>query len=208
MSADSTYHERDLLRRISKGDAASFTELFNKYSVKLAPYVSRLLNSDLWAEEIVQDVFLKLWAVRETLAEVENPQAYIYRMAANRTRDFLRHRSVEVKIQYWVALKTLQGSRNFTEEQFNLRISERLFREAVSHLPPQRLTAFRLRHEEGLGYDEIAKKMNISKNTVRKQLVSAMESIRAYLIDNKGAIAIFLGVCLHPFKDIFNGDGL
>ncbi len=186
LKEDFTYRDRLLFKRISRGDAQAFTDFFESYSVKLVIYVSKLLQADSWAEEIIQDVFLKLWSIRETIGEIEYPAAFIYRMTANRAKDFLRHREREIRLQQYLMRYFNNPSVNDTEAQFDYRVGEQLLREAIERLPKQRAMVFKMRHEQGLGYDEIARQLDISRHTVRNLLNLAMQNIRTWLLEQGG----------------------
>lgn len=202
ISTGSLSHERDLLKKISMDDEAAFEELFNAYSVRLAPYAEKLLNSAFWAEEIVQDVFLKIWAGRRELTKVENPSAYIYRMAANKASDFLKKKSLEIKLQYHIIRWAANEKKNFTEQLTDYHFSEKIFAEAVNHLPAQQAQAYRLRHDEDLGYDEISDRLHISKNTVRNHLVAALDNIRNYLLKHEELLVILI-FSFRPLQNYF-----
>ena len=183
-SNDLQDHEKYILLRIAEGDEAAFAELFRSYSLHLAPYIESLFNSAFWTEEIIQDVFLKIWTKRKELVNIDNPSAYIYKMAANKALDFMKKKSREIKLQYYLTRLTANENRNFTEEWTDFHFSKQIFAEAISLLPLKRAEVYRLRHEEGLTYDEIKDKLQISKNTVRNHLVAALEHIRSYLLKN------------------------
>jgi RNA polymerase sigma-70 factor (family 1) len=185
--------ERELFSRIAGGDKAAFTEIYLRYTEKLYPHVVKLLDSELWAEEIIQDIFTKIWATKETLAGVENPSAWLYKIAGNKTLDFLKHRSVEIKMQYRISRLSEQWSRFDTQEEIDFKQSEAEFKTAISNLPEQQQKIFKLKHEQHMSYEEIAEQLQLSKNTVRNHLTRAMESIRAHLLE-KGLLIVF---CLH-----------
>ncbi|AXY74161.1 RNA polymerase sigma-70 factor [Paraflavitalea soli] len=192
---EQTYGERELFALISRNDEQAFTEIYLRYADKLYLHVTKLLKEDSWAEEIVQDTFVKLWQVRDTLGEVANPSAYLYKIVANRTLDFLKHRAVEVKTQYQVSLSAESAARNDTQEQLDFRISEQLLKQAMKDLTAQKQLIFRLKHEDGHSYEEIARQLNLSKNTVRNHLAEALQTIRTYLL-KKGAFLLLLLHCL------------
>ncbi len=181
MEYSSQHTDLELFSRISESDEYAFTQLFLSYTERLYPYVTNLLNSELWAEEIIQDVFFKIWKNRHTLKDIDNPSAYLFRMAANRTLDFLKRKAIEVKTQYEISRQASQRKENFTQEQLDFRITDSLYKAAVKSLPPQRQLVYKLKHEDGLSYDEIAEKLNISKNTVRNHIAEALAAIRSYL---------------------------
>lgn len=198
MPSESIIDDKTLFNRVAEGDEAAFTLLYVKYSRQLGPYISRLLHAEPWAEEIIQDVFLKLWKVRDTLPEVDFPSAFIYKMAANRTINYLNKRAAEIKLQYRISIRASAAGSNLTEQQFDLRISETHYREAVKLLPAQRRQAYQLKYEEGLSYDEIASRLGISKNTVRNQIVAASQAVRAYMIEKGGLLPLIL-ICGNRF---------
>jgi len=178
---EQTYSERELFALISRSNEQAFTEIYLRYADKLYLHVAKLLKEDSWAEEIVQEVFVKLWQVRDTLGAVENPSAYLYRIAGNRTLDHLKHRAVEVRTQYQLSLLAGSSARNDTQEHLDFRISENLFKQAIKGLTPQKQLIFKLKHEDGQSYEEIARQLQLSKNTVRNHLAEALQTIRAYL---------------------------
>lgn len=186
-----SHNDLELFVRIAESDESAFTQLFLAYTERLYPYVANLLNSELWAEEIIQDVFLKLWKNRHTLRDIDNPAAYLFRMAANRTLDHLKRHALEVKMQYHISRQSSHNGNNPTEEHLDFRISEHLLRAAVKSLPPQRQLVYKLKHEDGLSYEEIAGKLHISKHTVRNHIAEALQAIRTYLLKNAG-ILLFL----------------
>jgi RNA polymerase sigma-70 factor (ECF subfamily) len=191
----SLQNDRLVFQRIARGDAQAFAEFYEAYAVKLAVYVSRFLGSDLWAEEIVQDTFLKLWTIRETIGAIEYPAGFVYRMIANRTKDHLRHRGHEIRFQQYMVYYFQHASTNTTQDQFDYQTGEKLFRQAVQLLPAQRALVFRMRHEQGLSYDEIAKELGLSRHTVRNLLNLALQNIRNYLLEHgdiTGILVLFL----------------
>jgi len=171
---------RLIFQRIAQGDAQAFAEFYEAYAVKLAVYVARFLGSDLWAEEIVQDTFLKLWSIRETIGDIEYPAGFVYRMLANRVKDHLKRRGHEIRMQQYMIHFFQQANTNTTEEQVDYQRGEKLFRQAVMQLPPQRALVFKMRHEQGLSYDEIARQLGLSRHTVRNLLNLALQNIRSY----------------------------
>ncbi len=182
---------------IAQGDETAFTTFFDRHATKMSIYVSRFLGSDLWAEEIVQDVFLKLWNIRETVGDMEYPAGFVYRMAANRAKDYLKHRDQELKFQYYLSLYLHSASHN-TQDELDFRQSRQLLQEAIERLPSQRALIFKLRHGQGLSYDEIALQLGLSKNTIRNQLNLAQQNIRTYLLERGDFFGLTLLLVFFP----------
>lgn len=184
----STYQDRELFEHISKGDELAFEVLYKKYTRPLYAYVLKVLKTQFWAEEIVQDIFMNLWINRHELAVIDNPSAFLYRMTANRIVDWIRKNDTNLKVAFRLRQQSLHNS-STTEEIVNFRVSDALIKEAINNLSPQRKLIYKLKNDTGLSYDEIATQLEISKHTVRNQLVKSLENIKKYLIE-KGAIVL------------------
>ncbi|MBS1566527.1 MAG: RNA polymerase sigma-70 factor, partial [Bacteroidetes bacterium] len=174
------------------GDEAAFTTLFFQYTGRLAAFITQLLQSDQWAEEIVQDVFMRLWQNRKLLRDVEHPSAYLYQMASNRTLDYIKKNAREVRLQYYVARRfNPREDANSTEEELDFREIEKLLGEATSRMPAQRRRIYQMVREEGLSHAEIAERLNISKHTVRNHMADALREIREYFMEH-GVLLVFM----------------
>ncbi len=197
------YSDQELFVRIASGNEGAFTEIYLRYAPLLLSHVSQLLDSRDWAEEIVQDVFTRLWEVRPSLSDISHPRAYIYRIASNRTLDFLRRRSLEVKIQHRLARRQCTRTDPGIEPEVDFWSSSRLVDEAVNHLTAQKKLIYLLKNEEGYSYEEIADKVHLSKNTVRNHLADAIQFIRRYLLKRGVLHMLWWLSCLNLLGKIF-----
>jgi RNA polymerase sigma-70 factor (family 1) len=186
-------NERELLNRISKGDEDAFTEIFHHFSRRIWQFVLKKTKSEAIAEEIVQEVFLKLWVKKETAADIENMESFLYTMAVNKTYDHFRKVSGDSKKLegFWRQVQQSPVS-NSVEEIIDFRESMEIVNQAIEQLPPQRKKIYQMNRLEGLSYDEIAQQLNISKSTVSNQLVEATKFIRDYVKGAGGATILFL----------------
>lgn len=180
MPLDNLYIDKALLKQVAEGDKLAFRQLFDLYKLRLFAFVLQLTNSKADAEEIVQDVFAKLWESRAMLSNVEFPDKYIYTIARNKTLNHLTKlaRDRQLLNQLWV---NLSQTDNATEEILQAQESRRLIDEAVSRLNEQRQTIFRLSREQGLSHDEIAAQLGLSKSRVKNILVEILKHIRDYM---------------------------
>lgn len=178
-----SYRDKDLFSKISRKDEHAFAELFELYFNPLRWYAYKLLNSEFWAEEVVQDVFVQLWAKKDQLAEVSSPSYYLYRMVRNRSFDHIRRQQLEVEMQYVVSSILHKDAPSPEIGQYDVRQLERFIEKAVQALPEQRKKIYLLQQAEGLSYQEIADRLGISRHTVRNQMAKTLESIRKYLLD-------------------------
>lgn len=161
-----------------------FTNLFYTYNERVFGYLLAISHSHFAAEEITQEIFLKLWLMRHDLSTIENPEAYLFTAARNKLLNHLR------KARYDESLSNEMKSRmcpvsNDVEEHMLLSESHRLIQEAITLLSPQRQLVYRLSRLQGLNHQEIARKMKLSRNTVKNHLVQSLRFIRSYL-DNNG----------------------
>ncbi|CAA9280597.1 MAG: RNA polymerase ECF-type sigma factor [uncultured Cytophagales bacterium] len=173
--ADST-----LVLRLRAGDATAFRLLFDRYHAKLLSFSTRIVRSEATAEEIVQDVFVKVWEGRHALDPDLSFQAYIYRIAKNRLLNHLRRQACERTLKKdWPHLALSQ--RNCNENQLVEADYEQLLRRAIAQLPPQRQRIYRMSREEELTYEEIAGSLGLSRHTVKAQMVQALDFVRRYV---------------------------
>lgn len=175
-------NDPELLLRAAGGDEHSFSLLFYAHHRRLLGFVSRMTGSTEAAKDIVQEVFIKVWEKKEMLAEIKQFDAYIYVLARNRTLNYLRQLASErVK-----KMKSLEDSLQapFQEEAEEAVDYHALLDEAVDHLPPQQQTAYLLSRRKRQTYQEIARQMDLSGETVKKYLKLANRSITTYLRTN------------------------
>ena len=169
--------EQDLLLEIASGSEAAFRELFQAYRRKLFSYIFKITASREVAEDTVQDIFLKLWSVRETLPAIGNINAYLHRMAHNYAYHGFRRLAKEALL--------LDHLRKQEDGDIANPVQELLSKEAaayvqllVDRLTPQQRKVFLLSREGGLKQEEIADRLNISISTVKKHMVDALAFLR------------------------------
>jgi RNA polymerase sigma-70 factor (family 1) len=195
LSSPEKYTDRDLFRLIALGDEPAFAELFRRYDRRIYPFVLKMIKSPILAEEIAQEIFIKIWRHRESLSIIEQPESYILTIAARHTLDQIKKRLNEHKmLQRFSA--GLSPTHNEPEELLLLK-DEELIQRAVDQLPPQQKSVYLLSRKQGLSYEEIGQELKISPNTVRNHLVKALAAIRIWL-EQQDQLPLFL-VCCAPF---------
>jgi len=173
-------NEKLLFDLVAGGDETAFAAIFHHYNKRLYPFVLKMTKSESAAEEIVQDVTMTLWIKRERLAEVDNYAAYIFRIATNKTFNYLKKVAAEDKMLKQV-LRNMQLFRNLTDEIIDSKEKEAIVSAAIDQLPAQRKKIYKLSRQEGLTNQQIADQLGISINTVKNQLVEALRFIRGKL---------------------------
>jgi RNA polymerase sigma-70 factor (family 1) len=193
LNEETLYEDRELLSRVAEGDQAAFHRLFTTYKDRLFTFAYGLTHSAVDAEEVVQDVFMKLWEGRGSLPSIEHPQKYIFTMTRNRTLDLLTKigRNQKLMRQVWA---NLSQSDDGTAELLQAKESQKLIGEAVSRLTERKQVVYRLSKEEGLTLDEIALQLGISKQTVKNTLTEALKGIKEYLSGHSELLAILFWI--------------
>jgi RNA polymerase sigma-70 factor (family 1) len=177
---DNLNTDRILLQHVANGDKEAFRQLFDQYKLRLFSFVLQMTHSKVDAEEIVQDVFAKLWEIRTDLVQVDYPGKYIYTIARNKTLNHLAKLARDRQLLQQVWLNVSQTD-NSTEAILQAQESQRLIGEAINRLSLQRQTIFRLSREQGLTHEEIAVHLGLSKSRVKNILVEILKHIKDYL---------------------------
>jgi len=177
--------------QVSQGEERAFAELFHSYHPHLAAYIFRLTDSIEITEEVVQDVFVKVWTSRAMLAEVNDFRAWLFAISKNHTLNCLRKLVNErLQLKEWGLIQTKQTA----EEDASIDERYELIAEAIHQLPPQQQKVFVLSRIEKLKYDEIAVKMNLSRETVKSYIALAKTSIHKFVSRRVPMFIIVLSV--------------
>ncbi|NLR82343.1 RNA polymerase sigma factor [Chitinophaga eiseniae] len=169
-----------LLHQVADGDEAAFRQLFEIYADRIYGVAYTYTKSAHLSEEIVQDVFVKLWLKRTALPGISKIADYIFIIARNRIINELRRLRLEKN--YLRQLFAEEGdSLRSPESEYVLKESRGLIAQAINSLPPQQKTVYQLNQLQGLKLNDVALQLGLSRNTVRNHLSRALQSIREYL---------------------------
>ncbi|MCD0488576.1 RNA polymerase sigma-70 factor [Pedobacter sp. MC2016-14] len=182
--------EKVLLHRMSAGDTNAFSTIYKLNSPKVYYYALKIAKNDTLAQEIVQDVFIKIWGLGEQLNSIENFQGYLRIVTRNYTLKVLRRIAIEFQASK-MTTHNYQEGHNDTEEYVIFKDSERILNEAVEKLPAQQKLVYQLCHQEGLKYEEVAERLNLSKLTVKTHMQLALRFLRNY-VSNHTDIAVLI----------------
>ncbi|PUZ22752.1 hypothetical protein DCC81_20195 [Chitinophaga parva] len=169
------------VRRMREGDEAAFTQLYRQYHPALYLYLLRYCKIPSLAEDLVHDVFLKLWEVRERIDPAQSFTGYLYRIARNHVFKTIQRIATDEALRAQVCRNLESRADTLPEDQVADKQYERLFEEALDRMPPQRLRVFRLCRQEGRSYEEAADMLGISRNAVKKHMVLGMRFIYEYV---------------------------
>lgn len=191
LSTNQPYNEHELLSRIAGGDTTAFRKLFDHYRPKLYSYLLRISASAEVAEDCVHDVFLKLWCSRNKLANIQNFNAYLYRMAHNHALNSLRKMAVETLIVAELAGPVPPSADDPGMALHNKEVRQ-FIRQVVSKLTPRQREVFLLSRESGLKQAEIAERLGMKVATVKAHLTDALNFLRNEISARYGSYAIVL----------------
>lgn len=167
--------ESAVLLKVAEGDEKAFCALFDQYHQLLASHIMKITRSAELTEEIVQDVFLKIWVSREALTEIRNLRSYLFIVSKNHALNSLkkvaRDRANFLDANWELLEKTFTSPEPETSDYYSL------IDEAINHLPPQQKKVYLLSRHERMKYSEIAEELNLSRETVKKYLQLATEAI-------------------------------
>jgi RNA polymerase sigma-70 factor (family 1) len=187
-------NEKELFVSVAQGDKSAFSKLFDYYEPRIYPFVLKITRSEGLTEEIVQELFIKLWTIREQLAQVEHPRSYIFRMATNRTYNYLKSQSRRTVAEAKGMSKFIVEE-NATEDLIDFKETEAIINKAVELLPDQQKKVYILSRKQGFNTEEIAEQMNLSPKTVKNHLTEALRFLKQHLQNSPGtavALIVFL----------------
>lgn len=180
------FNEQELLEKVAEGDLDAFADVYNYYVPKLYRFAYPFTNQNKEdTEEVIQNVFLKIWMRKEKLVTVRSFDAYLFRMAKNHLIDLKKQINSKQRI---VDEITPSGTTYVTSAHDKLVYNEYYHsaKAALSLLTPQRRKIFEMRTEMEMSIDEIAKTLDISQSAVKKQLYEAIKQIKKHLSHEVG----------------------
>lgn len=166
---------KEVLLSLQKGDHKAFETVFVAYFDKVKHFVERIVRSEDEAEELTQDIFVKLWISRKTIDIQKSFSAFLFTTAHNASFNYLKHKVVQ---DSYLNTNTFTEEAINTEEIIYAKEIALLVEMTVNRMPEQRKRIFQLSRNEGLSNDEIADRLNIAKKTVENQLSLALKELR------------------------------
>ncbi|HEY0055584.1 MAG TPA: RNA polymerase sigma-70 factor [Pedobacter sp.] len=174
------YSDEILIEEVAVGNERAFKQLFDQYWRRIHGIALKLSKSPDIAEEMVQDIFLKIWLKRASLLDINSFEAYLVTVARNHILNELRKKVKEEPFTQHL-LSYLKDSSSNPEQNIIKKETEQLVDAAVDTLPSQQKAVFKLSREGLLTHKEISEKLQISANTVKVHMNKALKGIRLYL---------------------------
>lgn len=182
-----------MLEQLQSGDNKALETLYRLYYVQLCQVAFKKLGDELLVEELVQDVFLNLWAKRNDLDVNGSLIAYLYATLRNRALHEIRAKMIQsrhyLQIQQQHSAQIPNPEDDYVAKETELKVMK-----VIESLPAQCREAFRLSREEQLSYKAIAAQMNISVNTVEKHIGKALKILKRELKDYNAPVITLIGL--------------
>ncbi len=186
MSGNSRQLESKWVSSLKKGDANAFDGLFQLFGKRLYHFSLGYLKSKPEAEEVVQEVFMKIWHNRSSLNPELSFNAYLFKIAYRQIAEKFRRISQEKKYLHEIASETLTFSEEM-DERTNYQSLLCLVEKLIDRLPPRQKEILVLRRIEGLSVNDIAQRLEIAPKTVEHHITEAIKNVKSGL--DQGSIA-------------------
>lgn len=179
-SLSSIPHEKSLTLLLKQGDYDAFSTLYQLYSLRLFGRIIRLVKSEAVAEEILQELFLKVWEKRDKIDPELNFKSFLFSIAQNMVYDHFRKMSLTERFRTEFFQSYAETYQHVEENVLFKQTHEQLM-QTIRMLPPQCQKVFILFKLEGRSYKEICQMLKISKSTVNNHLTKANRLLKKQL---------------------------
>jgi RNA polymerase sigma-70 factor (family 1) len=176
MSLNSNSDQSKLLYELSQGSELAFTQLYNQYKNVVFSTALKITKSRILAEEVVQDVFLKIWQNHENLAEITNIENYLFIISRNHIFDMIKKIARDSSLV--ADIKYKNTSANDTDEAIKDAQYNVILNQIVEQLPPQQQKIYKMAKWDGLSHQKIGEDLGISTETVKKHMSQALKFVR------------------------------
>jgi len=187
-----------LISRFRNGDMEAFRKIYDSYCEPLYRFAYSYLKDSFEAEEIVQDVFLKVWEKREEVDEQKSFKSYLYRITVNKVFNELKHRVVKQKYEQH-ALNFDQITSETPESSIQFQELNKKLEHLLAQLPEQQRNIFIMSRWKGLSNAEIAENLSLSIRTVENQIYRAAKFIKLHLNDDYPIVILIIAFGYQSF---------
>jgi len=196
MTVYSTHSDYELLSLLKHGDEQAFDHFYQLYSLPIYRKLLKMIKVDILAEELMQDVFVRLWDKRHLIEPGQPFKSYLYLIAQNLVHDFYRKVAREERLQSEIKAFSTELYLH-TEEKLFLKETREILDKAINQLPAQQKLVFNLCKMEGKSYEEVSGALGISTSTINGHIVKATKNIKEYMFNYQNiAFALALSTAI------------
>ncbi len=174
-------NDKLLFAQISDGSRPAFDRLFRKYYGQLVRFAMGYINDGPTCEEIVQDVFIKIWENAPRISITSTVAGYFYSSVRNHCLNYIKHESIKKKHEKGQSYVNTDDN-PVIGEKLNMDFFKHILSQAVKNLPVKCREIFEMAKFEGLSYDEIAEYLEVSTKTVENQMGIALKKLREAML--------------------------
>jgi len=187
--------DESLVKRFTQGDMQAFDEIYSLFNYKLQKFIFSLVKNQTDTEDLVHEVFVKVWENRGKLKVHSAFNSYLFTIAYNTTISFIRERVKDTRyIEYVKSVQVEADDIDLVENLDTDEMNEALNR-LIEKMPERQRQVFKMKHFQNCSYKEIAQALNISVNTVENHIVKA----HRFLKDNLGKSYLAMLFFIHLF---------
>ncbi|MHC1704159.1 MAG: RNA polymerase sigma-70 factor [Tenuifilaceae bacterium] len=183
MTVESKNIEQKIILQVIEGNQTAFENLYNIYADKLYYFALRFLKTKEDAENLTQDVFVKIWETRDRLDPDFSFNAYLFTIAKNTIFNLHRKRVNELAYREYLG-NFFDFSHSKTESDLSLKDLQERIDQSVEKFPTQRKIVYELSRKEGLSHKEIAEQLKISEKTIETHIRLALKTLRKVVGNN------------------------
>ncbi len=185
-----------IFNNFSNGDKAAFEIIYNHYQQVVFNNISKLILQEHAVEDILQDVFFKLWENKHKLQDEQSVAAWLFTVSYNQSINYIRHIIKEKKYLSFNITEAVYEQLNTTDFTAMDELKENIIADAIDQLPTRKKLVFQLCKLQGKTYAEAATIMGIAPDTVKEHLTIALKFVKSYsqnkyTTETLGALSIF-----------------
>ena len=174
------HNEKTLLKRMAEGDEISFSKIYEAYRELLYRFILRFVKSPDLADDLTQEIFIRIWEIRKEMEKVDSFQAYLFMTGRNHTLNFLKKISKENAGKAEI-MRHYKPVPKMADDELLSAEYRQFIQIVLDSLPAQTREIFRLSREQYKSYDEVAALLGISRHAVKKHMVRSHKKFRDLL---------------------------
>jgi RNA polymerase sigma-70 factor (ECF subfamily) len=192
--------ELSLLADLKSGGEAAFNYFYDKYSLQLYRKLLKMVQADVIAEELLQDLFMKIWEKREQIDPEQPFKSYLYRIAERIVYDYFRKLAREAKASDFIKTNSTEIYEQFDSGGLESELRNKV-QNAIARLPEQQRAVFNLCKIEGKSYEEASALLGITVGTINTHITRATKTIKGYLSETDNlALILSIGLLIGELK--------
>ena len=195
MNLNKNISDDELVEKLREGDIEAFDAVFGKYGDRLFGFALKYLKSKEETEDLVQEVFLKIWEKRQTLKKDSSLKSYLFTITYHNICKFFRRKQYREKLNQEIGL--VSDISMDTEEQIDYNSTLEQIEKLIEQLPPKQKVIFEKSRKEGKSTREIADEMHLAPGTVDNNISAVLKFLRKHISASNLALSLFLSVFLY-----------